>query len=207
MWVEFLSFQQVIVDGQVCAGKSIHEELILGTDGYNAVLDKYYAECEIMSLFDHPNITKFWGVCAKPECRQPVLVMAKLDGNLNDLLEGYKEPTLPLSLKLSVLEDVAKGLHYLHNFNKESSIIHRDLTTRNVLLTSCIVAKITDFGVSRIIDKRAVQTMSVVPGTIDYMPPEAIEPVPARYGPSLDVFSFGHLALVTLTQVYLNLFL
>lgn len=173
------------------------------TGGYNDVIKKYYTECKIMSLVDHPNITKFLGVCAMPGRRLPVLVMAKLDGNLNDLLQTYKDPPLPLSLKLSVIDGVAKGLHYLHNFNQDEIkyIIHRDLTARNVLLTSDMVAKITDFGVSRIIDKRVVQKLSTKPGTLDYMPPEAIRCSPS-YGPSLDIFSFGHLALVTLTQVY-----
>lgn len=163
-----------------------------------------------MKCFDHPNIIKFLGVCAMPECdKLPVLVMRKLDGNLNDLLNGYRDPNLPLSLKLSVVSDVAKGLQYLHNFNAEEKIIHGDLTVRNVLLTSRMVAQITDFGVSSIVDKREVLTLSAKPGALAYMPPEAIEIVPAHYrpresahyGPSLDIFSFGHLSLVTLTQV------
>ena len=125
--------------------------------------------------------------------------MERLDGSLDDLLETV--PNIPLSLKRSVLEDVAKGLLYLHTHDQQ--IIHRDLTAKNVLLTSSLVAKITDFGNSRIVNLQPGQlarTLSRLPGTLVYMPPEAFS-VSSHYGPSLDVFSFGHLALFTLTQV------
>ena len=47
-----------------------------------------------------------------------------------------------------------------------------------------------------------VRTLSALPGTLVYMPPEARDDR-HRYGPSLDIFSFGHLALFTITQVYM----
>ena len=97
-----------------------------------------------------------------------------------------------------MLEDVSRGLLYLHNHTPQ--IIHRDLTAKNVLLTSFLVAKVTDFGNSRIVNLQPDQlarTLSRLPGTLVYMPPEALSSS-SRYGPSLDVFSFGHLALFTL---------
>ena len=77
----------------------------------------------------------------------------------------------------------------------DPQIIHRDLTAKNVLLTSSLVAKITDLGNSRIVTLQPGQlarTLSRLPGTLAYMPPEALSSS-ARYGPSLDIFSFGHL--------------
>lgn len=158
-----------------------------------------------MTQLNHRNVVKFLGVCFKPGHKWPLLVMIKLNGDLYDLLEGYRNPNLPLSLKLSLLDDVVKGLHYLHNFKEDLSIVHRDLNAKNVLLaihckTSRMVAKITDFGVSRIIDKKGVQQFTALPGAMDYMPPEAV--AQTCYSPSMDVFSFGHLTLVTLTQVH-----
>ena len=109
-----------------------------------------------MSNLRHPNITQFMGVCFLPDCQLPVLVMEKLDGNLDDLLETV--PNIPLVLKRSMLEDVARGLQYLHQRNPK--IIHRDLTAKNVLLTSSFVAKITDLGNSRIVNLQ--------PGPVSY---------------------------------------
>lgn len=167
--------------------------------GVGDITKKYLQECQLMSSLCHPNITRFIGLCFIVDSRLPVLVMEKLDGNLDDLLETV--PCIPLALKRSILEDIAKGLRFLHTHSQQ--IIHRDLTAKNVLLTSTLVAKITDLGNSRIVHLQAgqlVQTMSRLPGTLVYMPPEAFS-FTTRYGPSLNVFSFGHLALFTLTQV------
>ena len=65
------------------------------------------------------------------------------------------------------------------------------------------MAKITDFSNSRIVNLQPGQlarTLSQLPGMMLYMPPEALE-TSAHYGPSLDVFSFGHLALFIGLQV------
>ena len=126
--------------------------------------------------------------------------MERLETSLDDILENILN--LPLSLKRSVLEDVAKGLLYLHERNPP--VIHRDLTSKNVLLTSSFMAKITDMGNSRIVKPgQVVQTLSTLPGTLVYMPPEARDSR-HQYGPSLDIFSFGHLALFTITKVLMK---
>ena len=184
----------------MCAGKKLHEALVeAGNEGVADIVQKYEQECQLMSSLRHPNITQFLGLCFLPGTQLPLLVMERLETSLDDLLEHM--PGLPLSLKRSVLEDVASGLVYLHK--RTPPVIHRDLTSRNVLLTSSLVAKITDMGNSRIVNMRPGQmarTFTQLPGTRVYMPPEAMSAT-HRYGPSLDIFSFGHLALYTVTQV------
>ena len=193
------------MNGLVCAGKKIHEILLdVGNVGVGDITAKYVQECQLMSDLRHPNITLFLGLCFLPSCQLPVLVMERLDGSLDNLLESV--PNIPLALKCSMLEDVARGLLYLHNHDPQ--IIHRDLTARNVLLTPSLMAKITDFGNSRITNiqpGRLVQTMSRNPGTLVYMPPEALADV-TRYGPSMDIFSFGHLGIFVGLQVGLEIF-
>ena len=108
-----------------------------------------------------------------------------------------------VALKCAILGDVARGLLYLHK--RTPQIIHRDITAKNVLLTSSLVGKITDLGNSRIVNVlpgQLAQTLSRNPGTLVYMPPEALTAA-ARYGPSLDIFSFGHLGIFVGLQVYL----
>ena len=157
-----------------------------------------------MSSLCHPNITKFLGICFLPNTRLPIIVMERLETNLDDLLKHT--PSLPLSLKHSVLEDVASGLVYLHK--REPPVIHRDLTAKNILLTSSWQAKITNMGNSHIINMRPgqlVRMLSQLPETLVYMPPEALSDT-HHYKSSLDVFSFGHLTLYTVTQVAISIF-
>lgn len=145
-------------------------------------------------------MVQFLGLCYLPDgSTLPVLVMERLDSSLDELLESV--PGLPLALKRSLLSDVVCGLHYLHTH--DPPIVHRDLTCRNILLTSSLVAKISDLGNARIVNLQPGQlskTLTRLPGTRVYMPPEAFHEG-SRYGPPLDIFSYGHLALFTLTQV------
>ena len=176
-------------------------EILLDPDneGYDDTIQRYRCECQLMASLRHPNITQFLGLCFLEGSQLPLLVMERLEMNVDDLLKCV--PNIPLPVKISILTDTCSGLVYLHGM--KSPIVHRDLTARNVLLNSSLSAKIADLGNSRIINMkrgRLAQTLSKVPGTTVYMPPEALSDS-HRYGPSLDVFSFGHLSLYTFTQV------
>ncbi len=176
-------------------------ELLLdpGNQGVRETVDRYQQECQLMAGLRHPNITLFLGLCFLEGSELPLLVMERLEMSVDDLLECA--PNIPLQVKISILTDTGSGLVYLHS--RRPPIIHRDLTARNILLTSSLTAKITDMGNSRMVTlkpSQLAQTLSKNPGTTVYMPPEALSES-HRYGPSLDVFSFGHLALYILTQV------
>ncbi|XP_064389641.1 uncharacterized protein LOC135337608 isoform X2 [Halichondria panicea] len=196
------SVQEVMINGEVYAAKKIHE-VLLETDergGVANIAGNYHRECRLMAHICHPNITQFIGLCFVTGSRLPLLVMERLDSSLDDLLEST--PNIPLSVCQYILICVARGLLHLHR----ESVIHRDLTARNVLLTVSLRAKITDFGNSRIVNLEPGQlarTLTRFPGTLVYMPPEALsDRGHSVYGPSLDVFSFGVLQLFALTQVF-----
>ena len=123
-----------------------------------------------------------------------MLVMEYLPFTLRYSLENDE---LPLQMKYSILSDVAKGLCYLHG--KRPAIVHRDLTANNVLLTPLYSAKISDLGVSRLIDKfKSHQQLTQVPGNAIVMPPEALATKPV-YNEKVDVFTYGCLILHVLT--------
>ena len=197
------SVEEVEIPGAMCAAKKIHTEFLkLGSSNDRRhMISKFASECRLMSTLRHPHIVQFLGVCYLPGSRLPSLVMERLETNLHELLETT--PNLPLTIKQSILLDVARGLLYLHS--QSPPIIHRDLTARNVLLNSAMVAKIADLGVARIVDLQPDQlaTMTQGPGNIVYMPPEAMGEH-TQYNSSLDVFSFGNLALFTLTQEFIG---
>ena len=199
--------EQVHFNGTICAAKELHAILIdPAGHGLRSVCGRFLEECRIMSSVRHPNIVQFLGLCNSkyPNRTYPMLVMEQLAMSLDDLLTGAikMEDELPLSLKISILTDIAKGLVYLHNHSPQ--IIHRDLTSRNVLLTLDMQAKITDLGNALIIDSDTVtQTMTQTPGTAVYMPPEAIGTKRhAKYNSSIDMFSYGVLTLYMAIQQF-----
>ena len=159
-------------------------------------------EVIMMLQLQHTNIVQCKGVSLLVDQPLPVLLMERLMTSLHDYLLHQDNSNLSLKRKVSILLDTASGLEYLHS--RTPAIIHRDLTATvtNVLLDSELRAKITDFGNSRIMDldpESSPETLTSLPGTLEYMPPEA-QGGNASYDPSLDVFSFGHLSLFTITQ-------
>lgn len=191
------SVTRLQVGATPCAGKKIHESLIdTGNQGAKNAIDSFLKECKLMSELRHPRIVLFMGVCLLPTSTIPVLVMELMSDCLQNIVETRKN--LSLTLKQSILIDVASALVYLHSRNPP--VIHRDLTAKNVLIDErSMRAKVTDLGNSRFISNQ--KNMTKLPGTLVYMPPEAFEER-SRYGDKLDMFSFGHLALYTITQVF-----
>ena len=196
------SVEEAEIPGATCVVKKLHEALLpppTEAHGADRMAATFVAECRLMSTVRHPHIVQFLGVCLLPGSRLPALVMEKLLIDLHNLLENNS--AIPLSMKHSILLGVSKGLTYLHT--RSPAIIHRDLSARNVLLNSAMVAKIADLGNSRIINVRPSQLMTMTknPGNMWYMPPEAQEDA-SKYNTSIDVFSFGNLTLFTLTQQF-----
>ena len=173
----------------------------------------FVRECQLMSTLRHPNIVQFLGVAFIPGSGLPALIMERLLTSLHDLLSPDPPPppgaTIPLAffsvaLKCSVLHNAASGLAYLHE--RIPPVIHRDLSARNVLLDSEMVAKIADLGMARIAPRmRAAATMTKEPGASVYMPPEASapnahNPEKAKYNASIDMFSFGIVTIFTIGE-------
>ena len=206
------SVREVTVAGAPGAAKFVHQEASPRSRVAEFVAE-FVAECKLMSTLRHPNIVQFLGVAFFPdESGLPVLVMERLVTNLHDLLDpetpqtDASKPFFPLSLKCSVLHDVACGLAYLHE--RSPPIIHRDLSAKNVLLDSGVVAKIADLGVAHIVPRvRAAATMTKGPGNSVYMPPEAFAPAKSnaqmsKYDASIDVFSLGVVTIFTIGGVF-----
>ena len=213
------SVEEVAVPGAICAAKTIHQNTAqVPVAAIRQASAKFVRECQLMSTLRHPNIVQFLGLCFFSGLRLPALVMERLLTSLHDLLDPEADPPpppdapkpfFPLRLKCSILHDVASGLTYLHE--RSPPIIHRDLSARNVLLNSGMVAKIADLGVARSVPHiRAAATMTKGPGALVYMPPEAMESIPgeenedkqSKYDASIDIFSFGVVAIFTLCQTF-----
>ena len=215
------SVEEVVIPGALCAAKKIHEVFLdrsqIPEEAIQKASRQFVTECRLMSTMRHPHIVQFLGVFFLEGSRLPALVMERLLTSVHDLLEpdGVPQqdtkPYFPLGLKCCILHDAASGLAFLHGLNPP--VIHRDLSARNVLVNSAMVAKIADLGMARILPGLRVATMTKAPGAGIYMPPEALEAKSeeeensSRYDVAVDIFSLGVVAIFTLSQTFpCNLF-
>ena len=184
---------EVRVHGVSCAAKEVHPILIenVTPNEYEAIKASFLNECAKSSRIIHPNFVQVLGIYyPTPGAKLPWLVMEMMETTLKMFLESFGINEVPFHIKLSILVDVAQGLEFLHGQN----IVHRDLSSNNVLLTKHFVAKISDLGTAKFIIHGGMKTQTQTPGTLHFMPPEALLVKP-RYGKPVDVFS---LACVTL---------
>ena len=157
-------------------------------------------ECEFLESFQHPNIVQHLSTDEHPMSGSTILVTELMDCNLRSYLSGLGEESLTIHCQLSLSKDVASGLGYIHS----RQIIHRDLCGDNVLLRlsqPVPVAKISDFGMSRLLDPSQMSsTLTAVGHRMGYLPPEALRLEDEEYDYSLDVFSLG----VIMVQIVLE---
>ena len=192
------------------AAKKIYEVFLDRKIPDEKTATEFVKECQLMSTLRHPNIVQFLGVCFLQGSRLPALVMERLLTSLHDLLAPETQPPpgapRPLSfftmgLKCSVLHNVASGLAYLHE--RAPPVIHRNLSARNVLLNSGLVAKL---GVAHIVPRMlAAATMTQAASL--YMPPEVVapsasNPEKSKYDASVDVFSLGVVTIFTISETF-----
>ena len=183
-------------NGVTCAAKEIHSVLL--EDGAKAfrIKREFLRECVQLSKLHHSNIVKMLGVYyPSDQAVLPVLVMELMECSLKRMLDRHQN--IPMYVKLSILQDVSRAICYLHTLNPP--LMHRDLDTNNIVLTTNLVAKVADLAVMKVVSPLSSDKMTKVPGTRHFMPPEVFEDDP-HYGLPLDVFSFGCVVCHVITQ-------
>ena len=180
--------QEAIIAGAKCAAKIIDEGVFPAADTTQMRLSLVTKGVERWSKLLHPNIVQFLGVHLESSS-VPVLLMELFSTNLYQFLKSQQR-SVPSSLKISILHDVACGLDYLHG--QIPQITHGRLSAKKVFLDSGAVAKISvDVGIT------------VLPQKLEsspYMPPEVTAET-ATGIVAVDIFSFGVLALFVLSEV------
>ena len=188
-------------DQLVCAAKVLHPILFQTRDpAAHRIVERFQREIEFLSGLRHPNVIQYLGSCADPETGLPVLFMELMDESLTSFLERPPNPPpLPLHVQLDIAHDVSQALSHLHRHE----VLHRDLSSNNVLLIGTRRAKVTDFGMAKLLGSDPHLTPTYCPGTNSYMSPEALTD-PPEYSEKLDVFSCGVLLVQLVTRKFPN---
>ncbi|GJZ73481.1 kinase-like domain, phloem protein 2-like protein [Tanacetum coccineum] len=136
----------------------------------------FLAEIEMLSNCKHQNIVSLLGFCDEGD--QMILVYEYIsNGSLDDYLGDHvKLINLTWAQRMQICLDIARGLSYLHTSTKDKpTIIHRDIKSANILLDDNWVAKIGDFGLSKLNNTNQQShtlVTSTIAGTEVYLDPE-----------------------------------
>ncbi|XP_067371853.1 mitogen-activated protein kinase kinase kinase 20 isoform X2 [Channa argus] len=141
-------------------------------------------EAEILSVLSHRNIIQFYGAIVEAPNYGIVTEYAS-GGSLYDYLSSDESEKMDMGQIMTWAAEIARGMHYLHS-EAPVKVIHRDLKSRNVVLSADKVLKICDFGASKFLTHTT--HMSLV-GTFPWMAPEVIQSLPVSE--TCDTFSYG----------------
>ncbi|XP_048433591.1 proline-rich receptor-like protein kinase PERK3 [Pyrus x bretschneideri] len=157
-------------------------------------VETFAREVTSLSHIRHPNLVTLLGYCAnEDEC----FLVYELcpNGNLSEWIFG-KDRNLSWIHRLEIAIDSARGLSFLHTY-PEGCIVHRDIKPTNILLGENFEAKLSDFGLSKIIELGETYVSSEVRGTFGYVDPDYRNN--NHVNSSGDVYSFGIVLLQILS--------
>uniref|UniRef100_A0AAX7TGA0 receptor protein-tyrosine kinase n=1 Tax=Astatotilapia calliptera TaxID=8154 RepID=A0AAX7TGA0_ASTCA len=181
--------------GEVCSGRlrvqgkrEIYVAIKSLKAGYSDKQRRdFLSEASIMGQFDHPNIIRLEGVVTR--CKPLMIITEYMEnGSLDAFLRKHDGQFTVIQL-VGMLRGIASGMKYLSDMN----YVHRDLAARNILVNSNLVCKVSDFGLSRVLEDDPEATGTYLsPGgkiPIRWTAPEAI--AYRKFTTASDVWSYG----------------
>ena len=142
-------------------GKNVAVKIIERTAFKNKnAFQIFQQEVDILSLLNHRNILKFIGTCRTPNGNYCIITEFMGGGTLRNLINECFHILNTNGLRRQIIKSIASAMIYLHGW-KPSAILHRDLTSHNLLLDKDRVCKLADFGLSRLRDDEHTMTGSV----------------------------------------------
>ncbi|CAH9079635.1 unnamed protein product [Cuscuta epithymum] len=183
-------YRGVLPDGSIVAVKNL-----LNNKGQAE--KEFKVEVEAIGKVRHKNLVGLLGYCA--DGTQRLLVYEYVDnGNLEQWLHGDVGPVSPLTwdLRMKIAIGIARGLAYLHE-GLEPKVVHRDVKSSNILLDRKWNAKVSDFGLAKLLGGEKSYVTTRVMGTFGYVSPDYASTGMLNEGS--DVYSFGVLLMEIVT--------
>lgn len=156
-------------------------------DEREETLEDFQKELAILQMLKHPNVVKFFG--AIQEDPYYCILTELCEGSVVDLLMMVKKRRVNVTWKLvtTIAEQCASAMDYLHNLSPQ--ILHRDLKAENLLITEDFICKLTDFGLSRILNDPGAEKHMTLCGTPSWIAPEIFRG--DAYSSAVDVYSYA----------------
>jgi len=124
------------------------------------------SECRLLVQLEHPNIVTVYD--ADLVGSHFIIIMEYMSGgSLEKMIKKVKVLTPEMAIKISV--QILSAIHYAHSLR----VIHRDIKPANILFTGTGKAKLSDFGVARVLETTKEEASTRI-GTVPYMAPEQV---------------------------------
>lgn len=156
----------------------------------------FVSEMALLASLHHPNIIEFIGVASSTANRLWLVTEYMKNGDLHRYLVTRGDQLTWRREKLRIAVGIVQALCYLHH-DLDPPVLHRDLKSKNVLLSGSLEAKLSDFGSSRLIESQREDLTEGV-GTPYWTAPEVLQS--REYGAKADIYSLG----VVLTELDTN---
>ena len=176
-------FKGILSDGTQVAVKCL--------DVFCQAKNSFLAEVETIGGIHHMNLVRLVGYCVKKSKRLLVyeyMCNGSLDKWIFDRSSGL---ALDWQTRRKIILNIARGLAYLHE-ECQKKIVHLDIKPQNILLDENFNAKVSDFGLSKLIDRDQSQVVTTLRGTLGYLAPEWFS---SAITEKVDVYSFGVVTL------------
>ncbi|KAL6842981.1 hypothetical protein ACP4OV_027294 [Aristida adscensionis] len=192
--------------GEVYRGSLDHEYDLVAVKRYirQDLREEFMEEVNIHSQLRHRNVVHLVGYCLE-ETTLTMVTEYMPKGNLDNMLRKSNFP-IPLDMRLGIAVGCAEALSYMHSMHLSRRhhtmgidlVCHGDVKPANILLDDNLTAKLSDFGLSRLLLGGVSRYTSKVIGSIDYMDPIYIQK--GLLTPRSDVYSFGIVLLELITR-------
>lgn len=130
-------------------------------------VERFFNEARIQASLQHPNIATLYDFCEV--AGQPCIIMEYIDGQaISERIAAYG--ALPLTETVYVFERVCEAIEYIHRHG----VIHRDIKSNNIKISSQGQVKLLDFGIAKAQTSQQLTQVGSVIGTLQYLAPELI---------------------------------
>ncbi|KAJ8480626.1 hypothetical protein OPV22_024353 [Ensete ventricosum] len=187
-------YKGTLRNGEVVAIKKMDLPPYKQTDGER----EFRVEVDVLSRLEHPNLVTLIGYCADGKDRFLVYEYMP-NGNLQDSLNGTRETKMDWALRLKAALGAARALAYLHSGSAAGTpVLHRDFKSTNILLNEYFEAKVSDFGLAKLMPNgEDIYATTKLLGTFGYFDPEYA--LTGKLTLQSDVYAYGVVLLELLT--------